>query len=72
MRNQYNSSVVKAVQNALGEEFKNVYVLDNNVCGIYIPIHRKEEFNLKIYERKYEENVPLYTYDTCLKHLKIM
>lgn len=33
----FNDSVVMAVYDALGEEFKNVYVTNNNMCGIYIP-----------------------------------
>lgn len=39
---------------------------DNNSCGIYIPQKRMDEFGFLVYERKYEENAPLYTYDLIL------
>jgi len=61
---EYRTSVVKAVRDVLGSDFENVYVTDNNICGIYIPEYLKECF--KIYEKKYEENRRLYTYDTAL------
>ena len=64
--NQYNVDVVKAVSDVLGNEFENVYVTDNNMCGIYIPKCRKFEFSL--HRRRYEENAILYTYDVELKN----
>lgn len=64
--NRYRVGTVKAVSDALGEEFKNVYVTNNNMCGIYIPKHRFDEFNFTIREMQYEENAPLYTYDVTL------
>ncbi len=57
--------VVKAVSDVLGKEFENVYVTDNNMCGIYIPKCRKFEFTL--HRRCYEENAILYTYDVNLE-----
>lgn len=69
-RNQYNMEVVKAVKDALGEEFKNVYVTNNNICGIYIPPERSEEFGFLLRTRQYEENVPLYIYDIRLENIR--
>lgn len=69
-RNQYNAEVVTAVYDALQEDFDNVYVVDNNLCGIYIPNHRIKEFNFMLCERKYIENAPLYTYDVVLEKVK--
>lgn len=68
-RNQYNAEVVNAVGDVLGKEFENVYVTNNNMCGIYIPKKRIEEFRFVLRERKYEENAPLYTYDIILNNL---
>lgn len=62
-QNAYRTEVVRAVYDALGEEFGQVYVTDNNICGIYIPKSRMNEFGFMVYERKYEENAPLYTYN---------
>lgn len=61
--NKYRVGIVKAVSDALGDEFKNVYVTNNNICGIYIPENRFDEFGFQMREMKYEENAPLYTYD---------
>lgn len=69
-RNQYNGEVVKAAKDALGDEFKNVYVTDNNLCGIYIPPERLAEFKFRSHKRQFEENAPLYTYDVRLEHLQ--
>ena len=33
---QYNEEVIRAVKDVLGEKFKNVYVTDHNLCGIYL------------------------------------
>ena len=67
--NQYNADVVKAVSDVLGNEFANVYVTDNNMCGIYIPKCRKFEFSL--HRRRYEENAILYTYDVNLGNCRV-
>lgn len=64
-RNTYNVEVVQAVYDVLGEDFSNVYVTDNNICGVYIPDEYKDEFELC--ENKYETDRPLYVYDTELK-----
>ena len=61
----YNASVVKAVADAIGEEFRNVYVTNNNICGIYLPDEFKNEFVLR--KLQYEVGIPLYTFDTQLK-----
>lgn len=55
---QYNVEVVKAVKDVLGEKFKNVYVTDHNMCGIYLPSAYIQDFAL--HELKYEENADLY------------
>lgn len=67
--NKYNVNVVTAVNDILGNEFENVYVTDNNMCGIYIPKSRKFEFDL--HRRRYEENAILYTYDVNLVNCRI-
>lgn len=64
--NEYRDEVIQAVQDALGRDFDNVYVTDNNLCGIYVPQNRLKEFDFLIYERKYRENAPLYTYNVHL------
>lgn len=71
LNNQYSVDVVRAVRNAIGEEFRNVYVTNNNICGIYIPKNRLCEFDLVFRERKYEEYAPLYTYDVTLDNIQI-
>lgn len=69
--NQYNIEVVKAVRDVLEEKFEDVYVTNNNICGIYIPKNRKHEFGFELREQKYEENAPLYTYDIILDNIQI-
>lgn len=34
---EYNHTTIKAIYDVLGEEFQNVYAINNNICGIYIP-----------------------------------
>lgn len=68
LRNQYNSEVIKAVKDALGDKFDNVYVTNGNICGIYLPPKYQSLFMLR--ERKFEESAPLYTYDLSLKNSK--
>lgn len=63
---KYKAMVINAVYDALGDEFDNVYVTDNNACGIYIPPNRINEFGFVMYEGVYEEDAPLYTYDVIL------
>ena len=70
--NEYKAEVVKAVADVLNDEFENVYVTNNNACGIYIPKSRKNEFDFVIRERKYEENASLYTYDVVLRNIHIV
>lgn len=71
LNNQYSMDVVKAVKDAIGEAFRNVYVTNNNICGIYIPENRFHEFDFVLRERKYEENAPLYTYDVTLDNIQM-
>lgn len=65
MAGSYRTEVVTAVRDAIGDRFKNVYVTDNNICGIYLPEELQGEIVCK--KAGYEENVPLYTYNTNLK-----
>ena len=53
------------MKDAIGDRFKNVYVTNNNICGIYLPEELQGEIICK--KAGYEENVPLYTYNTNLK-----
>lgn len=69
--NQYRAETINAVKDVLEKDFENVYVTNNNMCGIYIPKTRMEEFHFKMREMKYEENAPLYTYDITLKNIQI-
>lgn len=71
LNNQYSMEVVKAVKDVLGEEFRNVYVTNNNMCGIYVPPNRFCEFDFVLRERKYEENASLYTYDITIDNIQI-
>lgn len=66
---QYNVEVVRAVKDVLGEKFKNVYVTDHNMCGIYLPDACIKDFIL--HELKYEEDADLYTYDVMLENCQI-
>lgn len=63
-RNEYNVEVVRAVSDVLLDDFKNIYVTNNNICGIYLPDKYKKEFELK--GRGYEIGGELYAYDTIL------
>lgn len=62
--NEYNTDVIQAVKDALKDDFKNVYVTNNNMCGIYIP--QKYAKTIPLRELKYEEDAPLYTYDVLM------
>ena len=61
--------VVSAVKDVLGKKFKNVYVTDHNMCGIYLPDACIKDFIL--HELKYEEDADLYTYDVILENCQI-
>lgn len=65
----YNEDVVCAVKDALGDDFKNVYVTDRNLCGVYLPNAYIKDF--KMTELKYSEDMGLYTYDVVLKNFQI-
>lgn len=44
--NQLRLSVISAVEDSLGrDEFKKVYMFDNNLCGLYVPSKYKEIFD---------------------------
>lgn len=65
----YNYDVVKAVKDALGEKFSNVYVTNKNMCGIYLPDEYINEY--KLCELKYEEDADLFTADVILQNCQI-
>lgn len=65
----YRPEVIHAVKDALGAEFDNVYVTNNNICGIYIP--KKYQNVFKCREWKYQEGAPLRTYDCILNNFQI-
>lgn len=66
---QLREEVVNAVKDALGDKFKNVYVTNSNLCGIYLPDIYIKDFVMR--ELKYEENAVLYTYDVLLKNCQV-
>ena len=63
-RNEYNTNVIRDVKDV----FKNVYITNNNMCGIYIPEKYVKDIPLR--ELKYEEEDPLYTYDILMECIK--
>ena len=69
-QNRLYDDVVIAVKDALGTEFNNVYVTDNNFCGVYIPPKYQE--NLPMTKKEYvKTQSELYYYDTTL-HIGVM
>lgn len=42
-----NSGVAVAVKDAIGDEFENVFCVDNNMCGIYLPKSIQNDFEMK-------------------------
>ncbi len=65
---RYNSEVIYAVKDVLGEDFKNVYVTNNNMCGIFLPQRIQKEFVCKKTQFRMDEL--LYTFDVDM-NLKI-
>ncbi|MCI8690230.1 MAG: class I SAM-dependent methyltransferase [Oscillibacter sp.] len=65
----YNMDVVSAVQDALGDQFRDFYVTDRNMCGIYVPDNIKSEFPISV--NYGTENVPLFTYDVTINNCSI-
>ncbi len=62
---EFNYDVIMGIYDALGDaEFQNVFITNNNICGIYIPEKYKALFNIKALKYGVEE---LYVYDTELK-----
>lgn len=61
-----NANVLLAIKDVLKDEFKNVFVTDNNICGIYIPTKYQKYFPLKKYGYT-EEPQDLYYYETTIK-----
>ena len=61
---EYRVEVINAVRDALNENFKNVYVTNNNICGIYLPENKQQALTYK--KCTYEINSPLYTYDVSM------
>ena len=65
-----SEGVVVAIQDALGDEFKNVFCVDNNWCGIYVPESMQE--NLKLSSRHYNASPDkLCAYEIVLKEKDI-
>ncbi len=59
--------VVAGVRDALGDEFDNVFVFDNNICGVYLPKPYREYFSESKYFFSEESNkITMYTYNTVL------
>lgn len=60
------SEVATAVKDAIGDnEFENVYCVDHNMCGVYLPPKYQKDFSLR--SCKYtDEPQTLYYYDTEL------
>lgn len=59
-RNKLNMDVISAVEDTLSsKEFENIFLFDNNICGIYIPDKYLADFHNMTYFDKNE----LYTYD---------
>lgn len=54
-----------AIKNAIGDEFKNVYAVDNNMCAVYIPEKFKGQIPIKPFVYT-ESDQPLYVYNTKL------
>lgn len=67
---QYNCDVVRAVKDALGKKFENVYVTNRNMCGVYLPKEYSKDVVCK--ELKYEENLKLFTADVLLNNYKFI
>ena len=57
----YRPETVRAIKDAVGDDFRYVYATNNNLCGIYLPQEIKNEIYLK--KNEYAEQEPLYTYD---------
>lgn len=66
-QSDYGDDVVLAVKDALGSEFDNVYVTDNNICGIYIPKELQYEFPKGT--RRFNDNkeYDMYVYDVKIQ-----
>lgn len=62
---------VVAIKHVLKEEFKNVFCVDNNLCGIYIPPKYQKAFALHTWEYKTEDE-PLYVYETLIRVKSIL
>jgi hypothetical protein len=62
----YNDEVIRAVKDVLNDDFKNVFITTNNICGIYIPPKYQKDFCI-IDNDSYKNSTDLYTYDTDIK-----
>ena len=63
----YNTQVLYAIRDALGDQFENVYVTDRNICGIYLPEKAKKDFPL-LTGPQTGSGLPLHTYDVTLEN----
>ena len=60
-----NPDVILAVKDALKEEFKNIFITSNNMCGIYIPEKFQKHFDFIKYGYT-EKQQDLYFYQTSI------
>lgn len=61
----YNTDVVYAVRDVLHDDFKNVFVTNNNICGVYIPPKYQSVFDLM--SKQYDDTLPLFAYNTQIE-----
>ncbi len=64
-----HSEVAVAVKDAIGEAFDNVYCVDNNMCGIYLPPKYQSDLILRS-QRYTESQQDMYVYEVSLRCLK--
>ncbi len=66
----FTNEIAWAVKSAIGEEeFKNVFCVDTNMCGIYLPKEFQKDFAFRKYEYT-EEPQDLYCYNLKLEVVK--
>ena len=66
-QDDYSDDVILAVKDFLGDDFDNVYITNNNICGIYIPQEYKKVFPTTVKEFKETSDQKMYVYDLVLK-----
>lgn len=61
-----NPDVLYAISDALGEQIRDFYVTDRNMCGIYVPEKMKKEFHFL--GKQDVADSPLFTYDVSISN----